>query len=964
MEGEPATPGDLIASRYRIAGRIGAGGMGVVYRAVDEQLRRPVALKFLSPSFARDTDRLGRFRNEAHTLSALNHPHIVTIYEIGEAAAPFIAMELVDGRTLRARLGEGRVPVRDAVAWTIEIARALTAAHERGIVHRDIKAENVMVRPDGYVKVLDFGVAVLRPAGDHSSSFLTASLETVPATVAGTPAYMSPEQLEGDAVDARSDLFSLGVLFCELVTGRNPFARDSVLETISAIQRTPAPAVQSMTDVPDEVRDVIHKTLQREPAARFQSASDLVAALRQVQTNLDVAVPMRAGKRPSLRRYAAAATVIIAASGAAAFLYHRSERRHWVREEAAPAIARLAGEDKSVEAYRLIEQAEQYLPDDPGLRRAVATATRVGSVHSTPPGAVVDVQDYLSPKGRWLRLGTTPLDHVRIPAGYLRWRVSTPGAGQAATLTAPLPADVLDFDLDAAARAPEGMVPVPGGVWTDSLAFVGWLGPYELPPFYIDKFEVTNRQYQVFVDKGGYRNATYWKEPFIDRGRELSWDMAIERFRDATGRPGPATWEGGHYPEGQGDYPVSGVSWFEAAAYAEFAGKRLPVIAQGYKAAPAATDRFAVALGNLSGTPAPAGRFDALGPFGTEDLIGNVREWYWNASGPNRFALGRQASSYGPEALSPFDRSPLNGFRCVRNEGALPDDTTAPRTLLARNFAEAQPAGEAQFALYRELYAYDRTPLNASLEAVPDSSVDWTRQKITINAAYGNERLPLHLFLPKQTKPPYQTVIFFPSARVNFLASSTDLGDLSFIDYVIKSGRAVLYPIYQGLYERHSGRPTLPGPTLQREVLIAWSKDLGRSIDYLESRPDIDTHHFAYLGVSQGSAYGVILAALEKRLQAVVLLDGGFFQQTDPIAGVDQADFAPRLTTPVLMVNGRFDATFPYDSAQAPLFRMLGTPAADKREVVFDTPHDVRLRRTDLVREVLAWLDKYLGRIN
>jgi cephalosporin-C deacetylase-like acetyl esterase len=147
-------------------------------------------------------------------------------------------------------------------------------------------------------------------------------------------------------------------------------------------------------------------------------------------------------------------------------------------------------------------------------------------------------------------------------------------------------------------------------------------------------------------------------------------------------------------------------------------------------------------------------------------------------------------------------------------------------------------------------------------------------------------------------------------------------------------------------------------------VIVAWSKDLGRSIDYLETRPDIDKSRLAYLGVSQGSAYGVILAALERRLKTVVFLDGGLFQQLVPVSGVDQIDFAPRLTRPVLMINGRFDATFPYDSAQAPLLRMLGTPAADKREVVFDTPHDVRPRHADPVREVLDWLDKYLGRVS
>jgi pimeloyl-ACP methyl ester carboxylesterase len=509
------------------------------------------------------------------------------------------------------------------------------------------------------------------------------------------------------------------------------------------------------------------------------------------------------------------------------------------------------------------------------------------------------------------------------------------------------------------------MVPVAGGNWGDSLAFLGWIGPYGLPAFFVDRTEVTNRQYQEFVDKGGYERREYWRQPFVRDGRELTWAAAMELFRDSTGRPGPSTWEAGHYPAGKDDFPVVGVSWFEAAAYAAFAGKSLPVLAQSYKMAPPALDRYIVSLSNLSTNPAPVAQYQGMGEFGTYDLIGNVREWSWNATSVNeRFLLGRQASSYGPEAMSPFDRSPLNGFRCVRNSAPMPVDAAAPRALLRRDFAKAKPADDAVFRIYRALYAYDKTPLHASVEAVADSAEDWTKQKITFDSPYSKENLTAFLFLPKDARPPFQTVVFFPSARVNFLSSSDALGDLTFMDFVVKSGRAVMYPIYEGLYDRRSALPPLPGPTFTRDLAIDWSKDLGRAIDYVETRPDIDKTRIGYLGVSQGSAYGVILATLEERLKTVVFLDGGYFQQEHPVAGMDQADFAPRLTKPVLMVNGRYDATFPLASAQEPLFRMLGTPDADKRHVVFDTPHDVRLRRPDLIKEVLAWYDKYLGRVN
>ncbi len=217
----------ILSARYRLVGPIGQGGMGVVYRAMDEQLHRPVAVKILPEVVGGDGDRLARFRNEARALAALNNPHIVTIFEVGEAeTAPFIAMELVEGQTLRQRLQHGPLPLRDALDITLQVAHALSAAHDKRIVHRDIKPENVMMRGDGYVKVLDFGLASLRARVDSDRSVLTAgAFETVAAGIAGTPAYMSPEQIAGAAVDARTDVFSLGVTLFEALTGTNPFLR-------------------------------------------------------------------------------------------------------------------------------------------------------------------------------------------------------------------------------------------------------------------------------------------------------------------------------------------------------------------------------------------------------------------------------------------------------------------------------------------------------------------------------------------------------------------------------------------------------------------------------------------------------------------------------------------------------------------------------------------------------------------
>ena len=328
----PDIIGTLIAARYRIAGRIGVGGMGVVYRAVDEQLQRPVAVKCLPVEFRRDPDRLARFANEARALSALTHPNIVTIYEIGESdAASFIAMELVEGKTLRERRRSGPLSVGDAVDVATQVARALAAAHDRGIVHRDIKPENVMIRADGYVKVLDFGLAGLRaPTEPGLRSLTIGSFETVAAAMVGTVAYMSPEQVEGAPVDPRCDIFSLGVVLCEAVNGWNPFARSSVLETISAIGLTPAPAEDLAIIRTSTIGPVVLKALQRGPDARYQTSAEFVADLRRALANADAAAQPAKARRLSQRSAIAGALALVSSARSRAWPI-AGARRQWAR---------------------------------------------------------------------------------------------------------------------------------------------------------------------------------------------------------------------------------------------------------------------------------------------------------------------------------------------------------------------------------------------------------------------------------------------------------------------------------------------------------------------------------------------------------------------------------------------------------------------------------------------------------
>jgi serine/threonine protein kinase len=279
---------------YEILAPLGAGGMGEVYRARDTRLDREVAIKVLPADFTSDADRLKRFEQEARATSALNHPNILTVYDVGaHEGAPYIVAELLDGEDLRAQLQGGALPVPKAIEYAQQIAAGLTAAHERGIIHRDLKPENLFVTKDGRVKILDFGLAKLKPqrlAGDVDSKAPTLRPLTGPETVLGTPSYMSPEQARGQELDARTDLFSLGVVCYEMIAGRSPFGGVNALEVISEILKSePRPLSSHGAEIPSELQRIVGKALHKNPDERYQTARDLLNDLKDLKEELSFA---------------------------------------------------------------------------------------------------------------------------------------------------------------------------------------------------------------------------------------------------------------------------------------------------------------------------------------------------------------------------------------------------------------------------------------------------------------------------------------------------------------------------------------------------------------------------------------------------------------------------------------------------------------------------------------------------
>ncbi len=634
---------------YEIVETIGAGGMGEVYRARDNRLRRDVAIKVLPEQLAANAEYLARFEREAQAVAQLSHPSILAIHDFGQDhGVTYAVTELLEGTTLRRRLETAALPWREAVEIGVAIADGLAAAHAKGIVHRDLKPENLFLTSDGRIKILDFGIAhwAESPQPDDETRARTTPVQaTEPGTVLGTMGYMSPEQLRGAGVDHRSDLFSFGAIVYEMLAGRRVFSRASQADTISAILKEDPVPLPTNLEIPAGLDAILTRCLEKQPSGRFQSASELVSALQAV---LDAHGTAAAGT-PLFRRrsviYGSAAAVVVL-SGLAIWSWQRAGNARLARQELLPEIERLAAEipwngegPSGWAAYALANDAERSIPDDPTLERLWQEISYPLDLRSEPPGARVLVKPYGQPDAEWTLFGNTPLAVPRFPKSFARIRLELDGYAALDDVVGVL-RSARTYRLQPEGSVPAGMVFVPGADYTLQAVGLDHLPAERVDDFYMDRHEVTNSEYKRFVDGGGYANRALWTFPFVKDGREIGWTEAMALFIDRTGRPGPSTWEVGDYPEGQDDYPVMGVSWYEAAAFAAFAGKQLPTIYHWDRVAGLQASGEIIPLSNYGDRgPVAVGTQRAMSRFGALDMAGNAREWTFNEQQPLRRPL-------------------------------------------------------------------------------------------------------------------------------------------------------------------------------------------------------------------------------------------------------------------------------------------------------------------------------------
>lgn len=993
---------------YKLLQELGEGGMGIVYMAEQtEPVSRRVALKIVKPGM--DTRHvIARFEAEGQALAMMEHPNIANVLDAGQtdSGRPYFVMELVKGVSVTQYCDEQHLTPTERLKLFMSVCQAVQHAHHKGVIHRDIKPSNILVAlydDQPVPKVIDFGVAKAM-----NQRLTEKTIFTRYGQVVGTLEYMSPEQAKLNQldIDTRSDIYSLGVLLYELLTGSTPInktrLRSSELdELLRAIREedppTPSTRLASSATLPvlaanrntepkklagllrGDLDWIVMKAVAKERSQRYQTAEALAADVQRHLHDKPIearrpSTISRAARFVRRNKLAVVMTTLVflsctlaASLGVVTYWGHlekiaeaaRAERQRWARETAMPTIKRLLADGRTVLAFRQAKDVQIVLPDDPAFQELWDSLTATVTFKIDPPGTKVFIRDWDAVDDPWWEVGETPLVDVTLPRGDFRFRYVKQGyitrefqseyqwdGPQSLTKNWGIPEDMVLVDGVRAAR------------WNRL--------PVDLGDFLIDRHEVSNVQFQGFVDAGGYEDPEYWTDlEFVRDSETLTWQQAMQNFHDTTGDPGPATWHEGRYPHGQADYPVSGVSWYEAMAFAKFSGKSLPTVHHWQWSAFTGEPGRTIGLSNFSQDgPARVGAYQGITRVDVYDMAGNVEEWCWNMDFQGcRCLRGGAWSEAGyrflsGDAASPWDRSETYGFRCIRYLDA---SSPAPATLQPwqRRTEYLANYKRQPFESLRSWYRYDdksKLPLNEQpVEPKNRLSGEFRHEIVRIDAAYNQERFDIHFFVPLEQRKTYETIVYGPTANAWFARQFPGGESVELVTRLVGTGRMVCWPIQKGTYERGIDELTIPLPqTVQvRDMFVAAAKDIARTLDYLHTRSDVNTDRIVYLGYSAGVFNAVLVSAMYPGLRAAIMIDGGY----PPHGPSPERDvfhpvhFTRHVKIPVLMINGLYDTNFPYQSSQLPFFEDLGTKV--KKHVRLENGHGKSAET--IVRETEKW---------
>ena len=652
----------------------------------------------------------------------------------------------------------------------------------------------------------------------------------------------------------------------------------------------------------------------------------------------------------------------------------------WVNSYMLPQVKDYLSEDDNVSAWLTSSKINSFAPFFSSISNDSDDISALAEIKTQQDGVSISWRAYAS-NDEWRLIGRSPIQPLRLPRGILQFKLEKEGYEtsyfSSSNPSLKLYNSPVEFgwslepiNIQPQGSIPPGMTYIQGGNFIPALTGAG-VDPVYLHPFYIDKFEVTNKDFKGFMDAGGYSNSQYWVEmDFIKDGVSLSFEQAQEIMIDSTGMTGPAGWEVGTYLQGTENKPVTGISWYEALAYARYKGNILPPMYHWAKAAfPPDEIISPISPKLLKTSNFSREKIEDIGQgegaYGTFDMAGNAKEWVWNIFGGRGLTLGGAfdeptylASQTAPQPR--MDRSLKNGFRTARlinprdlNPFGDPIETQAPKDL-----SFYKPMSDEVFKVYSRSFEVDSSKPKSKVIYVDDSHPIWIKERISIEVGYNEEMMDMLIFKPKNSFGPSSPVVIHPGS--NYYSTPPEIDDINpgefSLDFLIKSGKTLVWPAWKGSLNRMPA--TRSGGDRMRDfrnLYIAWVSDTDKTLDYLETRNDIDTDNIFYLGMSYGALFNTHTLLFENRYKGAILYVGGVFPTYPPL--VDGINHMPRIDTPFLMLNGEQDYLVPKSAAMY-FYQSTGTPEKDKKIVFYDSGH-WPLPRNQMIKETLDFIKKY-----